>query len=139
MTQMKFTPKFYGVINDNKISFDDKGSFLLWLNKLEGNEVEITVAKRNYHRTSPQNNYYWGVVVELLAEAFGWDSEDMHEFLKSKFSYKIVSRNGEEYRITRSTASLGTHEFIDYIEKCVRFAADQGVVIPEPHQIILED
>ena len=37
----------------------------------------------------------------------------------------------------RSTTSLNTEEFSEYVEKCRRFTEEQGMIIPDPNEVNL--
>ncbi len=106
-----------------------------------GSDVEVTIRKKKKHRSSPQNRYYWGVVIEMIRAGMK-DMGDMvtpeqvHEFLKWRFLRfsKVDENTGEVlYEYAGSTADLKTVEFSEYVEKCCQFAAEMlGVSIPLP-------
>jgi hypothetical protein len=62
----------------------------------------------------------------------GYDKDEMHQALKEKF---LRIEKVEGLPSTRSTADLTTLEFMDYIDEIVRWAATQGVDIPEPSEV----
>lgn len=47
---------FSAKIKDGKIEFQDKTGSVIWLELLDGKEVEITIAKEENKRTTRQNN-----------------------------------------------------------------------------------
>ena len=59
--------------------FRDKFAFLNYLRQFEGQEVNIIVDKIRKERSIKENNYYWGVVIPLLGDEFGYTPEEMHE------------------------------------------------------------
>lgn len=87
-------------------------------------------------RSQQQNKYYWGCVVDIPAREIGYTSEEMHEAYKWMFL-----RMHEEGRpeTVRSTTSLNTAEFKEYIDKCVMWCAEQGFVIPDATSVIEEE
>ena len=106
-----------------------------------GKEIEVTIQRKKKHRSSPQNRYYHGVVVEMIRSGMkdmGDDvtQEQVHEFLKWRFlrAQRVDESTGELlYEYAGSTASLSTIEFSEYVEKCCQFAAEfLGVSIPLP-------
>lgn len=104
------------------------------LSFLEG-EVEVTIKKYKKDRTEPQNNFYWGVVIDILSNALGYETDEIHEILKNMFLKKWVDIKGKEYLIIKSTKSLKTDEFTEYIEKIRRWASIQnGIFIPDPNE-----
>jgi hypothetical protein len=92
-------------------------------------------------RTLAQNSYYWGVVLpavsEGIAEAWGesLSIEETHELCRRAFlSRPVVDRNSGEVksRVPQSTTKLDTASFAEYLERIIKFAAEQlGAQIPE--------
>jgi hypothetical protein len=101
----------------------------------EGTVLEVMVRKARKPRTLPQNRYYWGVIVEMLANHTGYTKEEMHDALKTEFLSFTDHETG--LTITRSTTELSTIEFRDYCDGIQRWAADKlGFVIPDPPSAI---
>ena len=85
-------------------------------------------------RTEKQSRYYFGVVVPLIAEHCGYEKDEMHELLAMKF-LRI-----EDDPITGSprrkhTPDTDTKEFSEYVDACIRLAAELGVVVPAPNEV----
>lgn len=96
-----------------------------------------TVAEET--RSLAQNAYLWGVVyatiVEYMREHHGRDYSDeaVHEALKELFLPSRVEQMARrKVRIYRSTTKLTKREFADYVEHCIRWAAEFGCVVPPP-------
>ena len=138
----KNTPTLYGTITDKGFRFYDgeKEKLMMFTDSFpNGTEFEVIVRKRQNKRTAAENNYYWGVVVEVLGEFFGYDQEDMHELLKLQHNSKILNVKGKEVRIPQSTARLNIQQFEDYCERIRRWAATEyQVVIPLPNEVNAE-
>lgn len=84
-----------------------------------------------------QNRYYWGVVLPTLAEWSGHESEELHQYMKD-WHLPLVDRklpSGELMRIYPSTASLSVEEFSAFVDKVVRWAAEQGVRVPDASEV----
>lgn len=96
-------------------------------------------------RSLNQNAYYWGVVLPRVAagvqDAWGetLTSEDAHELCRRAFLTRtLVNRTTGEVmsKVPRSTASLDTAEFAEYLEQIIRFAADHlNTEIPEAMRV----
>jgi hypothetical protein len=106
-------------------------------------EVELKISKKFRKRTSPQNRYYWGVIVfmwkPLLTESQGvfYSEKDTHEFLKANFNYtELVNKEtGEVLRIPKSTTENKTFEMEEFHEICRQKALEFfNVVIPLPNE-----
>lgn len=133
---MKASPH-YGYIKDGRLQAD---TFREALRALDGKAVALTVEEYREKRSNQANRYYHGIVVDLIHRALidgGWEitREGTHEMLKFRFLRvdKPIGNDGEYVTLVRSTTELDRQEFGDYIEACVRFAAEYlGVVIPPP-------
>lgn len=88
-------------------------------------------------RTSSQNAYYFGVIVKTMADASGVDSEDLHEIFKTKYApFKMVEFiEGKRRKARKSTRDMTKEEFSVYIEKCIAFCSEYGIVIPSPERL----
>ena len=96
--------------------------------------LELVVRKHKAQRTSKANRYYWGVVIHLLSEHTGYEPDEMHEVLAFKFlRIEDCPITGAPRR--QRTPKTNTAEFADYVDRCIRFAAELGVVIPDSTQV----
>jgi len=126
-------PKFFGKIQFGKIAMDNQDAYDNYLHSLDG-LVEVVVRKRSTKRTVKQNQYYWAVVIRLIADETGHTSDEIHEAMKRMFLKDLIIIKGEEYETVKSSTELDTLGFSkDYIER-IRFWAWEtlSVVIPDP-------
>jgi hypothetical protein len=100
------------------------------LGALDGKPVEVTIQRERKKRSLSQNSYYHGVVVKMLADAAGYEPDEMHDALRWEF----LRVHGEErLPSVRSTTELSTVEFEDYLSKCRMLGAQvYGVYVPGP-------
>lgn len=130
----KLTPIFYGTIEKGTFKLDNQDRFKKYLSSLKG-RVQLTVRPARKKRSSQQNKFYWGVVIKLIAEELGYDSDELHEALKWKF----LKVNNPKLPTVRSTAKLSTVEFMDYIDQIVRFASQElNIIIPDASEVDYE-
>ena len=102
--------------------------------KFRGKTVEVTVELRRKHRTNEQNAYYHGVVLKMIADECGYRGEAELEGLHEELKRMFLPKNGR-LNIVKSTASLSTVEFSDYIEKVRAWAAEElSLYIPDPNE-----
>lgn len=102
----------------------------------------LSIKKQKRTRSLPQNAFYHGIVVNCVKDGLvgnGFNScelsnEIVHEMLKSKFlKQDLASESGEFVTIVRSTASLSTTQFMDYIAEIQQWASEfLNIYIPEP-------
>jgi len=121
-------PIFHGKVKGGKLVLDAPQNYLVELSKLEGQRIELTICKERHQRSLSQNKYYWGVIIEILSDNFGYEKEEMHEELKRKFNPK-PSRIDYDKTFGGSTAKLSTAEFTEYIDGIVRWASTEYQII----------
>ncbi len=127
------TPIFRGKVEKGKALPADPVRFASHLRRLEGADVEIIVRKHRKKRSDPQNKYYWGVVVAILADHCGYDKpEEMHDALRIKF---LTIHQDGPLPTVRSTADLSTVEFEHYMLQCRKLGAEMNCQIPEPNEV----
>ena len=101
-------------------------------------EFLIVIERQHATRSSNQNAWYWGVIVEAISEHTGYEADEVHEILKAKFLPKklaVATGNGEivdEFVVGGSSAKLNKLEFGEYCEAIRRWAARLDIVIPDP-------
>lgn len=118
-------PLFYGIVKQGKIKHDTLERYLVYLSSFEGQRIEFTLQKERHARTLSQNAYYWGVVIEILGQHFGYENDEMHEALKIKF---LKKHEDSDLVTVGSTAKLSTAEFCDYLDKIMRWAVQEHQV-----------
>lgn len=138
----KFIPTFEADVVKGKLKIGKsvRQAMARWVSTFKnGTHLEIIIRKFRSKRTLEQNAYYWGVVVNILADHFGYETEEMHEELKRLFN-PIESKITPGVMIGGSTTKLSTEEFYcgetSYVERICRWAAtEHGVYIPPPKKI----
>lgn len=130
------TPILRGFVTDGgRLAFRPaaRGLFDRHLAQLAGKAVDVVIRQHREQRTDPQNRFYFGAVVPLIAESCGYEKDEMHELLAMRF-LRI-----EDDPITGSprrkhTPKTDTKEFSEYLDACIRFAAELGVYIPDQRE-----
>lgn len=121
---------FPGRVKYGRLFLDNREKFDAYLVGLGDDiKVEVTVRKWRRQRSHEQNRYYWGVIIDMLGNYFGYEPEEMHEALKFKF----LRKTDGPLETVRSTTDLTTKEFSDYCDGIKRWAASEyQFVIPDP-------
>lgn len=124
----------------------NKKLFSQCLKSFNGKPLTLTIERKKKKRSSPQNRFYWGVVVPIIQHGLldaGWgriacSKDSVHELLKSKFlpSREVANqKTGEVMEMPGSTAECTTVEMMEYIDEITAFAAEfLGVHIPAPNE-----
>ena len=79
--------RFTAEIKDGKIHWHDRASIKQYFEDCEG-EYYIDIKPSNTRNTA-QNNFYWALLRDW-GRAIGYDSEELHEVVKSKFKISSV-------------------------------------------------
>ena len=138
---MPATPRLAARVAQGRLRWRDVAQAAVLLARLEGQAVDVTIAKHQPNRTLRANAFYWAVVVAVLADHTGYTPDEMHDCLKRKFLPKtlaLANQNGElvgEAVIGGSTADLDIAQFADYLTRIKAWALDNlGCYIPEAEE-----
>lgn len=117
--------KFFGVVKNGKVCFDNPEQYESHLLTLEEKRIELTIQKEQLSRSNQQSRYLFGVIYQAISDETGYTKEEVHEMMKSILlkDHKVV--NDKRYTVVRSTSSLTTTEMSEFIEGCKRFAATE--------------
>lgn len=109
----------------------------------EGTSLEFTVRKSIERRSSPQNRYFHGVVLAVAGNVIrehGTEisNEQLKEAWKMMFAPVDVPTgiDGEFVTVGKSTADMDTMEFGAFVDSCVAWCAERGIIIPAPNEQI---
>lgn len=124
-------------VENGKVKFVDLDLFNQELVRYEGKEATLIIKPLRKSRSDNQNRYYYGVVIKILSEELGFLPDEMHEVLKQKFlTSETIKIGSEEFVIVKSTASLNTVEFEEYLSQIRSWASmDLNTLIPLPNEV----
>jgi hypothetical protein len=123
-------------------TLNNRQRFVQWCNENIGKNIRVRFTRAYGRRSTPQNSYYWGVVIKEISIRLRdlghqWlEDEDVHLMMKLKFNHEdVVSEEGEVLELPKSTTSLTTVEFMEYIDRVRQWAAGfLNIHIPEPNE-----
>lgn len=103
--------------------------------------VKMTIARPE--RTVPQLKYLWAVPYRMLAEHFGYEPDEISEYLCGQYwgwqPKKLPGGRTHDVPIRTTTVDadgnrdvIDGKEFWDYVEWIQRVGARHGIVIPDP-------
>ena len=133
----------YGRVMDGILTIHRRADFNEALKNLTDGRVILTVSKLYNKRSTVQNAYYWGVIVNEFREGFremtGEDitAEEAHEVLKEKCNGKEIvnQKTGEVMKVGKTTTTMTTVEFMEYFSRCREFILEWfGRNVPEPNE-----
>jgi hypothetical protein len=116
-----------------KLRFDDNDGLRAFLMSFkEGSEVEVVVKQRKRLRSLNQNSYYWAYL-RLISEETGNLEDDLHEAFKKEFvPSEKLSIFGIEVPKYKTTTSLSTMEFSEYIKN---IEVRTGILAPDINKL----
>lgn len=116
----------------------DPSAWTLGIRKLEGKRVTVEVEAYRKSRSAQQNRYYFGVVVAILGEEFGYTRDEMHAALCHRFLGDVDERTG--LMKIGSTKDLSTAEFEEHMSRIREWAGlNYGIEIPLPNEYLIRD
>ena len=139
----KLAPIFTGEVKDSKVMFYDKSNYQLFVDTLDGQQVDVVIVKHRERRTDQQNkaiHLYFTQVAEALNDA-GFTLEKVVKNFKMEHEWSSVTvkellwREAQRYAVNKySTTELDKFEEIEKVYDIVnRFLASIGVEsIPFP-------
>lgn len=115
-----------------------------YINGLPIGRHVVSIKKYKKQRSLSQNSYYHSCVVPAVKDGLidaGFDrhllnSETVHEMLKNKFlKEEVPNDDGLFIEMVRSTSSLTTTEFMNYIDDIQRWASEfLNIYIASPNE-----
>ena len=139
----EITLEYTGKVQDGKLEIVHRKKMAEEVKAFEGNNVVITIKRKKKKRSTPQNAYYWGVVVPIVQQGLkdagfqGMSKEKTHDFLKLEFLKDILvnEETGEAIGVIKSTTELSTSEFMDFLAEVQQWASEfLNVYIPDPNE-----
>jgi len=122
---------FMGKSEKGIVVLDDEKGFTEHIKSLDGKFIQLVVRRYRTNRSNNQNRYYFGIVIKILGDELGYMPDEMHEALKWKFL-----RKGGKLETVKSTSSLTTIEFEEYLELIRIWALrDLEIAIPLPNEV----
>ena len=137
----KLLRRYFGKVHAGRLVLarSDRVLFLADCNKYkDGTKVWLSVSIARKIRSNQQNAFYFGVIVPILADEFGYSKEEMHEALKWKF-LRIPGDDGKLDTV-KSTAKLTTTEFEEHLDAIREWAnTNFDLYLPFPNEVTLPE
>lgn len=100
-----------------------------------GASYVLEINKSKNIRSLNQNRYYFGVVLVILSDHFGYTTDELHQICAGTFLR--YENKGKEF--VKSTTKLDTKEFERYLEQIRMWALNEHqIVIPLPNEVTEE-
>lgn len=97
-----------------------------------GKSLSVTISDKL--RRSDQQNKYFHACCKIFGDAFGYTKDEAKSIIKMKFlkREKVNESTGEIFEYLLETHKLNKEDFSELMEQFIIWAAQLGVVIPEP-------
>jgi hypothetical protein len=142
----KLRPIFVGILQNvsdkASLEVDPKSQemfteFAKTFKRWEKIKFTVTRLTKRTIRSVEQNNYYWGVVLKILSEHFGYighgEKEELHDSLRTMF---LVRTTKLGLKVVESTTKLDTELFERYLQAIRDWAlAEHQCRIPLPNEV----
>lgn len=105
-----------------------------WLANCPKGWYSIEVKKWN-KRSILQNNYYW-FILEIIGDDLWYTKNEMHDIFRNMFLKREVKQDEVfgDLTIVRSTSSLTTIEFMQYIDQIIIRSGGNWISVPAPEK-----
>lgn len=126
-------------VQGGKIEWRNENYLNVNLPRLEGMQGVLTVKKKWNKRSLNQNSYFW-LCLEVIAEYTGHTSEELHVIYKGLYSPKkeIKLLNKKSYMIPKGTSELTKGEFAELMLNIQADAGSMGITLPDPNDYKME-
>lgn len=125
------------ITDEGKLTIHNRIAVEKWARQNPGRNVLVKFEKRGSKRSTLQNRYYHGVVVQMVMMGlreigYSLAHDETHFFLKQKFNpIEIPGNGGLVIEVPGTTTQLNKTEFGEYIDRIAQWAAEYlNVVIP---------
>lgn len=127
-----------GFIDDNGVmTIHHRPALMEWAHQNPGRNILVKFERRGAKRSTQQNRYYHGIVVQsvllgLREIGYSMSHDEVHFFLKQKFNpVYIPNKEGEAIELPGSTTQLNKVEFGEFIDRIAQWSAEYlSVTIP---------
>lgn len=135
-------PIFPVNIEDGMLTHEKEEMYNNYVISRPNGRYELVLRRQKKIRSLEQNAYFHGVIVKMLSDELGYDTDFMKDILKSKFLTKeivIRGKDGKEelLKVVLHSADLSTVEFEDFTRLARQFGDNLGIYIPLPNEVDL--
>jgi hypothetical protein len=100
----------------------------------------VFLVEKEERRSLPQLRYYWGVVLDDIANMTGYYPDEIHDFNKKLFGLKTMYFIGEEAaELIKGLSKMNKKQATEFIDRVVNHWTSQGVIMRQPEHISDEE
>ena len=118
------------------------------INHIRAMEVDraytVEIKRWRKSRSNQQLAYWWGVVVRTICDFSGNEKDDIHDLLCGEFwgwqdEDVFGRRKLKPVRTLSGPDKLASHEMKQFTDWCIAWAAQHGIMIPQPREVIADE
>jgi hypothetical protein len=125
---------FYGTVKDGRVHLDNRAMFDSWIKNFEGRRIQMEVGTEDESHTINQFRYLYACVYSPLGEYLGYTAKEIDGLCKKKFLTKVIKKGNKVKTYVQEKKDLSKKELAEYIDECIRLAAENGVVVLPPNK-----
>ena len=112
--------KFTGTVKNGLLVLHDKEGFNRYIKDIDSDVwIDVKIAPKT---RSAQQNAYYRTIIRAIGRHIGYEIDEMHEVIKTKFKIK-------------STKDLSVEEFSELLDRIIRFAgAELQYAVKDPRK-----
>lgn len=124
-----------GKVSEGKLTGIPKKKLASDLKFFEGKSVELIIRKKKKYRSIQQNRVQWWYYTEI-GNHLGYTPDEVHSLLGQELRMieRVDENTGLIRKFPQSTKEYSTIDHMDYTEKIRRWAAKEGIYLPEPNE-----
>lgn len=123
---------FYFKKEQGKVLWNNKLQIQDYIKHLKDDHYQMEIIRERKDVTKDQRAYYFSCVVSMLGNHLGYTKEDMDYELRRMFLRDPTSQVGRIKSL--SDSGISREEMATFIDKCILFASNEGVIVPEANK-----
>jgi len=118
------------------------------IKSFEGKDIEVTIQRKRKTRSTPQNSFYWGVVLPLVQDGLKESTGEIRDF--GAIHYQILLplmapgrdivnlETGVIISEKLTSSEMTTTEFMEYVLEIQKWSTEfLGINIPDPNSELI--
>lgn len=125
-------------IANGKCTLQDPAKFARVVKSIGNSDnKELILQDVEKDRSDNQRKYYYGVIIEITKNHFGYSKDDMHIVWCEKFlSYTVKGLNGQEVKVFKTASQLNTKQTEEFHEQIRQHCLiEHQLNIPLPNEV----
>ena len=135
---------YYGKVKETGLHINNRARFDKEVMNFLDKEVVITIEKKVYKRSLPQNSYLHGVVIPMFKDGLNdvgyiFSLEMTKQKLKEMFAQAemVNEKTGEYISYIKDTSAMTKGEMMDFIAQIQQWASEfLNIYIPDPNEVL---